>query len=437
MATSLAAVIALGITGPGVQPHVPLVSLALLEAIWLISAAVFDCYDSRVAARVQDSVLATARALFATSFVYFTIQLAIPELIPPLGRNLFAAAIWFTVAMVAISLGRMAYIRLFAQVSARRRIAIMAAADSIAAAEGLLRAIEIDYEVVGLIARNGLAHAQSMLPVLGPHTNLAALVSEHRIDEVIVAEAGDDPAAMDALIDAYESGVVVRHFSDIFEEVTGRIPVRYLRPHWFAVLPRRPGGGRLYTNIRRAIDILVAGTALLVLLPLLAIVALAIRLDSPGPVIFRQERQGYRGLCFTILKFRTMRDDAERDGPRWAEQGDPRRTRLGKILRPTRIDELPQLWNVLVGDMSLIGPRPERPCFVAELGRAIPFYRARSLVRPGITGWAQVRFAYAGSTEDTLEKLQYDLFYVKHRSPFLDLVIAFKTLGVLFHASGR
>jgi lipopolysaccharide/colanic/teichoic acid biosynthesis glycosyltransferase len=138
-----------------------------------------------------------------------------------------------------------------------------------------------------------------------------------------------------------------------------------------------------------------------------------------------------------MLKFRTMRTDAESDGPRWASRGDPRRTRIGTLLRPTRLDELPQLWNVLVGDMSIIGPRPERPCFVVQFGQTIPFYRVRSLVRPGITGWAQVRFAYGGSEEDALEKLQYDLYYVKHRSAFLDLVIALKTVGVLLRASGR
>jgi exopolysaccharide biosynthesis polyprenyl glycosylphosphotransferase len=437
IATCLFVPIALGIAGSSTLPNAPFISFALLLTIWTISAAVFDCYDPRVAGSASETFHAVSRALVATSLVYFTTQLLIPGLIPPLSLSLASLAMWIIFALLVIYAGRIAYIRCVARASGRRRIAFVGTPASWRAATDLLKAIEIDYEVAGLVTRDEGGDSCDGITLLGPQAELGQIVREHEIDEVIVADAVEDPSTMDALIAPYESGVIVRHLSDVFEEVSGRIPVRYLRPHWFAVLPRQPGCGHAYDVARRLVDVVVAGTALFLVAPVLAAIAMAIRLDSRGPAIFRQEREGYRGRCFTMLKFRTMRDDAEASGPVWASTGDPRRTRVGKLLRPTRLDELPQLWNVLVGDMSIIGPRPERPCFVTQLGQSIPFYRARTLVRPGITGWAQVRFAYAGSTEDSLEKLQWDLYYVKHRSPFLDLVIALKTIGVLIHASGR
>jgi len=435
IALSLSAAVVLGIGGSSPLSNGP-ISFVVLVVIWTVSAAVFDCYEPRISARASETVESAIRALAATSVVYFAARFVIPGLIPPLGGSLAGLAVWVLVALVTICAGRVAYIKLIASTNGRRRIAVVGTPASWRAAGDLLRTIEIEYEVAGLVTKDPDV-ALDGPAVLGTRADLGRIVRDNQIDEVIVADAGEDPATMDDLIAPYESGVLVRHLSDIFEEVSGRIPVRYLRPHWFAVLPRRPGGGRTYDLVRRSVDAVVAGAALIVVAPVLALVALAVRLDSPGPVIFRQEREGYRGRCFTILKFRTMRTDAEAGGPRWASTGDPRRTRIGRLLRPTRLDELPQLWNVLVGDMSLIGPRPERPCFVTQLGQTLPFYRVRSLVRPGITGWAQVRFAYAGSEEDAHEKLQYDLYYVKHRSAFLDLVIALKTVGVLLHASGR
>jgi exopolysaccharide biosynthesis polyprenyl glycosylphosphotransferase len=437
IATSLLVPMALGLGGTSPAPNAPLVSFGVLLIIWTISAAVFDCYDPRVAGRPSETFHAASRALIATAVVYFAIQLVVPGLIPPITMNVTSLAVWIAVALVAVSAGRIAYAKLVAGSVGRRRIAFVGTPASWRAAAELLKAIEIEYEVAGLVTHGNRGDAGDSCKLLGPQAELGRIVREHEIDEVIVADAGEDPSTMDELIAPYESGVIVRHLSDVFEEVSGRIPVRYLRPHWFAVLPRRPGGGRAYDLARRSADVVAASIALVLVAPVLAAVALAVRLDSRGPVIFRQEREGYRGRCFTMLKFRTMRSDAEASGPVWASKGDPRRTRVGRLLRPTRLDELPQLWNVLIGDMSIIGPRPERPCFVAELGQSIPFYRARTLVRPGITGWAQVRFAYAGSTEDALEKLQYDLYYVKHRSPFLDLVIALKTVGVLLRACGR
>jgi exopolysaccharide biosynthesis polyprenyl glycosylphosphotransferase len=177
---------------------------------------------------------------------------------------------------------------------------------------------------------------------------------------------------------------------------------------------------------------------LMLALPWMALIAIAIKLESRGPIVFRQTRLGESGCVFVIYKFRSMRQDAEQEtGPQWAAAADPRVTRVGRILRRTRLDELPQLFNVLIGDMSFIGPRPERPEFVAELEKHLPFYRARLSVKPGITGWAQVRYPYGASVGDALEKLQYDLYYIKNLSLFLDLLILLNTIQVVLFARGR
>jgi exopolysaccharide biosynthesis polyprenyl glycosylphosphotransferase len=183
-------------------------------------------------------------------------------------------------------------------------------------------------------------------------------------------------------------------------------------------------------------DIGLALAGLVVSLPVMVAVACAIKLDSRGPALFRQQRVGENGRNFTLNKFRSMRVDAEREGPVWAAPADPRVTRVGRWLRQLRLDELPQFWNVLMGDMSFVGPRPERPEFVERLQRQIPFYMGRHSVKPGITGWAQVRHRYAASVEDSVEKLQYDLYYIKNRSPLLDLVILLSTLQVVLFARG-
>jgi sugar transferase (PEP-CTERM system associated) len=191
------------------------------------------------------------------------------------------------------------------------------------------------------------------------------------------------------------------------------------------------------TAVKRAFDIVVSLVLLVLALPVLAVTAAAILLESGTPVLYRQERVGRGGISFTLLKFRSMRIDAEGDGAaRWADRDDDRVTRVGRFIRRTRIDELPQLWNVLGGEMSFVGPRPERPCFVTELTRAIPFYAVRQSVKPGITGWAQVRYTYAASVEDAERKLRYDLYYVKNHSLFLDLVILVQTVRVVLLGRG-
>ncbi len=229
---------------------------------------------------------------------------------------------------------------------------------------------------------------------------------------------------------------------EVFDDVTfwerhlGRMDLANTHPNWL-VFAGGVASGPAVAAVRRTADLLMATALLLLTLPLMLVVAALVKLDSKGPVFYRQERVGLHGQVFTLFKFRSMRLDAEAAGqPRWAARNDPRVTRVGKFTRATRIDELPQLFNVLLGQMSFIGPRPERPAFVEELARSIPMYRDRSFVKPGITGWAQVNFPYGASVEDARQKLSYDLYYVKNRSLFLDALILLSTVRVILFQEG-
>jgi sugar transferase (PEP-CTERM system associated) len=232
------------------------------------------------------------------------------------------------------------------------------------------------------------------------------------------------------------SGARVFEESGFSEQMLGRVSLKHLDPAWF-LSPNGFSTGRISAALKRLTDLVVSIVMLVVSLPVMLMTALAVRLDSPGPIFYRQERVGLGGRSFTLMKFRSMREDAEAPGrPVWAVQSDPRVTRVGAFIRMARIDELPQLFNVLRGEMSLVGPRPERPHFVRELGRVIPFYAERSYVRPGITGWAQVNYPYGASVEDAREKLSYDLYYLRHRSFFFDLLILAATVRVILFREG-
>lgn len=234
------------------------------------------------------------------------------------------------------------------------------------------------------------------------------------------------------------SGQPVYDLPDFYEHFWLKVPVLHLQGGWLVFsyafdLLQNPLGLRL----KRILDVAVSISLLVLLAPLMLLVTLLIRADSPGPVIYRQKRVGEGRKVFTLYKFRSMRLDAESRGPQWTGVDDARITRMGSLLRITRIDELPQLWNVLRGDMSFIGPRPERPEFTAMLEKQIPYYDSRHLVKPGITGWAQVMYAYGASVDDAREKLQYDLYYIKHYSLLLDIAILFKTIRVVLLGRGR
>lgn len=259
---------------------------------------------------------------------------------------------------------------------------------------------------------------------------------EQRIWGVVLADPPESRHAAEALLGSKLSGIRVLDDTRFYEHHLGRIDLDTIDANWLLIADGFDQT-RLGEASKRATDIVVSLLLLLAACPLMVITACLIKLDSKGPVFYRQQRTGLRGAPFTVLKFRSMTVDAEAGGdPRWAQHRDPRVTRVGSVIRPMRIDELPQLLNVLRGEMSMIGPRPERPHFVQQLGRVIPFYNERSCVKPGLTGWAQVNFPYGASVEDAREKLAYDLYYVKNRNLLLDMLILLSTIRVVLFREG-
>jgi len=268
--------------------------------------------------------------------------------------------------------------------------------------------------------------------------NLKNYCLENHID--ILVSAGDfqtNQILAKKIFDCLSLGIDFYNTYNFYEQITNKIPVEYIKHEWF-LDNLTEHSKKAYEIIKRLIDIGCAGLGLIITLPLMPIIALIIKLDSPGPIIFKQIRTGKNGKDFLAIKFRSMIQNAEKDGAQWAQKNDARITRFGSIMRKARLDEIPQLVNVLRGEMSLVGPRPERPEFIKILEQSIPFYRERLIVKPGLAGWAQLKGpAYGGSQEESLEKLKYDLYYIKNRSLILDLSIMLKTIKVVLSGKGQ
>lgn len=275
----------------------------------------------------------------------------------------------------------------------------------------------------------------SGIPVLAVRDNLWELVRGLGVEQLVIGHTQSlSPRISNELVRCFDHGVEAVPATVLYEEITGRVLVTALEADWYAGLPTKRGP---YMATKRSVDAVLSLCLLILLAPVIAVVAVVVLIASGRPVLLRQIRVGQRGRPFVIHKFRTMHPDAESAGqPIWAVPNDPRVTRVGRFLRASRLDELPQLWDVMRGSMSLIGPRPERPEFADRLAAELPLYRARTLLRPGITGWAQVRYRYAGSVSDNLVKLEYDLYYVRHAGPMLDAIIAFRTVGVVLSHRG-
>jgi sugar transferase (PEP-CTERM system associated) len=274
--------------------------------------------------------------------------------------------------------------------------------------------------------------------LLGKIADLSTIVEETRPDVVVVVQQdrrGHFPT--NPLLECRLRGISVEDWPTFYEKATGKILVTELRPSWLIFADGFVKTARTEI-IKRLFDVTLACIGLILASPLMALAAIVIKAESAGPVLYRQPRSGQNGCVFILNKFRTMRQNAEEgSGPVWAQRRDPRVTRIGALLRRTRLDELPQLFNVLLGHMSFIGPRPERPEFVQALQKEIPYYTKRLSMKPGITGWAQVKYGYGATVEDALEKLQYDLYYIKNLSLFLDLLILLNTVQVVLFARGR
>jgi len=324
--------------------------------------------------------------------------------------------------------------------SGKEKVLILGAGESGTALHQLLRMAHSPYEAVGFLDDDPqkIGRVIDGLPVRGKTSQLEEIGKETGAATSFLAITKERPKELiKAILDARLEGMTIKDMPSVFEDITGTVPVEHIRDDWLVFTD----GFNLVTKpyvqkVKRLVDFGISGLLLLLSLPVIMLTVLTIRIDSPGPIFFRQQRVGKGGKLFTAWKFRSMSQDAEENGAQWASKEDPRTTRVGRIIRILRIDELPQIYNVFLGDMSLIGPRPERPEFVRQLEAEIPYYGIRHSVSPGITGWAQVNYHYGASVEDSLKKLEYDIFYIKNMSLFLDAKIVLKTIGVVLFGQG-
>ena len=396
-----------------------------------------DLYDARACTE--------ARSLFVRwcqSAVFALVGLLLAAAVLPVerfsvGRALVSAAIASCVVLVWRHYVR----KVFQKHRHLQRVLILGSSEPAkSVAREILDQRIPGFHVAGFIGPKALLGVSLVNPkVIGTYENLAEVLVLEDISTVIVAEEDRRQVLpMEILINYRLQGGSVFDHTEFMENSIGRIPLATVKPAWF-VFSDGFSQSSLYLSAKRTAEILLSALGLILASPIMLVVALLTRLESRGPVLYRQERVGQGGRTFWMYKFRSMRENAEKaSGAKWAEKNDPRTTRVGRLIRPLRIDELPQLWNILRGDMSLVGPRPERPEFVEKLAREIPFYQKRHVVKPGLTGWAQVNHHYGATMEDTRIKLEYDLYYIKRMSFLLDLFIILKTgKTILFDRNGH
>jgi sugar transferase (PEP-CTERM system associated) len=406
-----------------------LLKIAGITAITLLLTYYFDLYGPR---RISESWEIYFRLLLVLSVLSFALA-GLVYFLPSLDIGPYALVIGISVLTIFLVVWRWVYEWIIGLPMFRERVYVLGCGERARTVVEMLRSNrDAGMEVVGW--KDG-SEADRQLDCYAADLR-AFSTPKPCIDRVIVAME-DRRASMPVreLLDLRIRGVVIENSSTLLERLSGKLPLNGLNP---STLIFTEGFRMSATHLlfRRLLSLAVSFLALLICLPFLPLIILAVRLSSPGPIFFSQTRVGRSGRPFTAYKFRTMRQDAEANGAVWATQDDPRVTAIGRFMRKTRLDEIPQLWNVLRGDMAFVGPRPERPEFVQWLSKEIPFYDLRHMIRPGITGWAQVRYRYGASLDETKRKLEYDLYYVKNHSIGLDLLIMFETIKTIILRRG-
>ena len=410
----------------------------LLPLGWLL--LMVELYDPHAAVSWRRTLRGIAGAAFVGAVVYSLVFIlnrdpgALPRIV---------VGAFIVLASVLTVIWRVIYVRLYTSSGLSRRVLIVGAGK---AGLTLARVYEAaqpkPFSLIGFIDddRRKLRKKFEGQPVLGTSKDLLPLVDQNRISDLVVAITGEvQGSTFQTLLDAQERGIEVTRMPIVYEEITQRVPIHHLESDWvIRSFVDQLRISVIYQAFKRSLDVLGGLLGMAVLLVLSPLIALGILADSGSPVLYSQDRLGRGGEPFTIHKFRTMRQDAEADGSYLpASENDERVTKVGRFLRITHLDEFPQFWNVLRGNMSLVGPRAERGQLVAQFQKQIPFYRARLLVKPGLTGWAQINYGYVETVRETEVKLEYDLYYIKHRSPAMDISIILRTIGVVFGRKGR
>jgi sugar transferase (PEP-CTERM system associated) len=409
---------------------------ALAGFFCLAAFYLFDLYDFLVMHDRRELVLRLVQALglawIALAFSFYMF----PELM--LGRGI--ALIALPLALGLMVLWRVSIHWFLGHPDIGERILIVGSGNlAVELAREVLNRPDAGYRIVGFVGNDAELLGKSLINprVIGLTEQLDDIVKKENIDRIVVAmgeRRGQLPT--NKLLQLSLAGQVnIEEGSAFYERVTGRVSLNMLRPSWL-IFAGRGRQAKIAELSRSMVHWLVALVGAILSLPIVLLTAVLIKLDSRGPVFYKQERVGKNGRTFVLTKFRSMKVDAEEAGPVWASKDDARTTRVGRIIRKIRVDEIPQFWNILKGEMSFVGPRPERPHFVAQLAEEIPFYEQRHLIAPGLTGWAQIKYTYGASIEDARQKLQYDLFYIKNHGLLLDGVIMFETIKIILFGRG-
>jgi exopolysaccharide biosynthesis polyprenyl glycosylphosphotransferase len=410
---------------------------------WLVWMFINDLYDLRIAVKLKRTLsrISLGGAIVGIIYlVYYFVTAPLPLTEESLSLR-FAPALAIAMTCALLSIWRSVYAVFLGVGHASQRVLIFGAGVT---GSILAKAFEQfpHYQAYGFIDDDPQLHGKDCqnIPILGGRRTLLDEIDRHHIDEIILAISKPiDQELLQLLANFHERGIAITPMPVLYEKLTGKVAVEHIGSQWYSALPLKKNPFDTFNRIgKRCLDLicgLAIGSIFAVVFPF---VATAIVLDSPGAIFYKQERVGQYGAKFTVYKFRSMVRDAERNGKaQWAVKGDARITKVGNFIRKTRLDELPQVLNVLRGEMSMVGPRPERYQFIKELQQQIPFYRTRLAVKPGLTGWAQINYGYGSTIEDALIKLQYDLYYLKHWSPWLDLKILLRTFSVVLKMQGQ
>jgi exopolysaccharide biosynthesis polyprenyl glycosylphosphotransferase len=412
---------------------------SIVLAIYLLFfATVFELYNLHRASRITS----TLRSAITTGSVTSLVYLLTPFLTPVLPENRIQILYFYLSVTLSLLLWRAIYIKFFASSRFNKKIILIADASDASMIAQSLQDADPNYKILGFINTGPSVEPGHFIKIKQFTINYAqSLFDSRSITEVVVASNESEGITSNLyrwLIELVENGHSVREYTQVYEEMTDRVPVQYVGKDFYKYFPfARNNQNRLYLVYHRVFDLVTSILGLLVCLFIIPFVVIGNLLGNRGSLFYSQERVGANRKIFKIIKFRTMVKDAEKSGAQFAVVNDVRITKFGKLLRASRIDEFPQFWNILKGEMSVIGPRPEREFFVEQLSEKIPFYETRHVVKPGLTGWAQVKTKYGVTDEDHLRKLQYDLYYIKKRSVFLDIRIVIKTLSTVIFFKGQ
>jgi sugar transferase (PEP-CTERM system associated) len=409
---------------------------ALATVFCLASFYLFDLYDFVVLHDRRELVLRLVQALGLAWVALALMFYAVPQVM--IGRGV--SFISLPLALLLMVGWRLAIHWVLGHPDLGERILIVGSGPfAIEIARETLGRPDAGFRVIGFVDSDPALVGKSLInpKVIGLTSELRSIVKKENIDRIVVAigdRRGQFPT-QELLRLSLSGDVSIEESASFYERLTGRVLLDMIRPSWliFSSRGQRP---RINELARIIMHRGVAMIGAFLSLPIVIVTAILIKIDSRGPVLYKQERVGKNGRLFTVMKFRSMRVDAEKDGPVWAKTEDQRMTRVGRIIRKIRVDEIPQFWNILRGDMNFVGPRPERPHFISQLAEEIPFYQQRHLIPPGLTGWAQIKYPYGASIEDARQKLQYDLYYIKNQSLTLDATILFETVKTILFGRG-